>query len=353
MKKEAMFYEKLDRKRVRCRLCAHSCLIADSRFGICGVRQNLEGTLHTMIYAQVVAANIDPVEKKPLYHFLPGTISYSVGTMGCNFQCGFCQNWQISQVGESGVDPFSAGWELLPDTVVREAMKNNCLSISYTYTEPTIFFEYAYDTARKAKDADLRNIFVSNGYMPAPVIDEIAPYLDAANIDLKSFSKEYYRRNCKADLQPVLDCIAHMKEKGIWIEVTTLIIPGENDSERELKAIAGFLAGLDRGIPWHVTAFHPDYHFRGYPETAEETLHRAQEIGLAQGLYYVYAGNIPGEARTLCYACGEVLVTRHRFNTSGVNLKDGHCPKCGAKIGGIWKRPERNGKEKVEMIADV
>jgi len=336
MKKEAMFYDKLDNKEVRCYLCAHQCKIAKSRFGICGVRKNVEGRLNTLVYAQAAAANVDPIEKKPLYHFLPGTNSYSIGTVGCNFRCGFCQNWQVSQVSASH-NPFSAGHELLPHEVVEEAKKNKCSSISYTYTEPTIFFEYAYDTAKLAVEAGLRNIFVTNGYMTRQAVDTIKPYLDAANIDLKSFREDYYRKNCKARLQPVLDYITYMKQLNIWIEITTLIIPGENDSDEELSHISRFIAQLDRNIPWHITRFQPDYQFLAHQATPISSLMRAKEIGQKEGLCYVYPGNILQDSDTYCHNCGELLVKRSHPDPETLTLADGHCPSCGAEMPGVWQ----------------
>ncbi len=337
MKREAMLYEKLDNKRVHCFLCAHECKITNSRFGVCNVRQNIEGELYTLIYGQVIAANIDPIEKKPLYHFLPGSSSYSIATMGCNFRCGFCQNWQISQVSEkNGV--ISAGYELVPRQVVEEAKKHDCLSISYTYTEPTIFFEYAYDSARLAREAGLFNVFVTNGYMTKQALETIKPYLDAANVDLKSFSEAYYKNSCKARLQPVLDSIVYMKELNIWVELTTLIIPSLNDTEDNLRQIARFIAQeLGLGTPWHISRFYPAYELGNLPQTPVETLHKARDIGLQAGLRYVYIGNVPESdgANTYCYDCGALLV--HRYDSAVLENKiaEGRCYNCGAKIDGV------------------
>jgi pyruvate formate lyase activating enzyme len=253
MIKEARLWKKLDNQMVHCYLCAHECKILESKFGVCGVRQNVQGVLYTMVYADVIAANIDPIEKKPLYHFLPGSRSYSIATIGCNFKCGFCQNWQISQASAKE-DYGHARREVLPRQVVEEAVKNNCRSISYTYTEPTIFFEFAFDTAQLAEEAGLYNVFVTNGYMTRQALETIQPYLTAANVDLKSFSDASYKKNCQARLQPVLDTISSMKSLGVWVEVTTLVIPGENDSDNELKHIAEFLAGVDCMIPWHISS---------------------------------------------------------------------------------------------------
>jgi len=336
MKKEAMLYEKLDNKQVHCYLCSHECKIKNARVGICGVRQNTEGILHTLIYAQAIAANIDPIEKKPLYHFLPGSSSYSIATIGCNFRCGFCQNWQISQVSKRNRDLLS-GFELVPEQVVEEAKKHDCLSISYTYTEPTIFFEYAYDTARLAKKAGLSNVFVTNGFMTRQALDTIKPYLDAANVDLKSYSEAYYKNNCKARLQPVLDSIAYMKQLNIWVEVTTLVIPDQNDSEEELNQIASFVAKLDKDMPWHISRFHPDYQFTNHTPTPIETLRRAREIGKKHGLRYVYLGNVLEGSETHCYKCNRLLIKRAYMGIDKNYIQNGRCPSCGIQVNGIWK----------------
>ncbi|MFH1363694.1 MAG: AmmeMemoRadiSam system radical SAM enzyme [Candidatus Omnitrophota bacterium] len=286
--KEAMLYEKLAQDQVCCQLCAHHCKIAPGQTGICGVRQNKQGTLYSLVYAKAIACQVDPVEKKPLYHFHPGSKIYSIATVGCNFQCGFCQNWQISQNSQGLKD----SWELSPRQIVDKAKACGCLSIAYTYGEPTVFFEYAYDTARLAKQENLYNVFVTNGYMSKEAISLIRPYLDAANIDLKSFRQAFYRDICRAELEPVLDSIRLMKELGIWIEITTLIIPGENDSLKELENIAGFIAEVGKDIPWHISRFHPDYKFLDHQPTALESLEKAKAIGEKAGLRYVYLGNV-------------------------------------------------------------
>ena len=335
MNKEALLWNKLDEKRVHCYLCAHECRISESKFGICGVRQNVGGILYTLVYGEGIAAHVDPIEKKPLYHFLPGTMSYSIATVGCNFKCGFCQNWQISQASMRNGVVASRG-TLMPEQIVEETKKNNCSSISYTYTEPTIFFEYAYDTARLTKQAGLYNVFVTNGYMTRQALDMIKPYLDAANVDLKSFSEAYYKKNCKAHLQPVLDTIASMKELGIWLEVTTLVIPGENDSDEELSQIAEFLARVDKDIPWHISRFHPDYRLLDHTATPVETLRRAREIGHRKGLRYIYLGNVPEGANTYCYRCQQLVTERRYMGVKSDNLKKGRCPACDTEIRGIW-----------------
>lgn len=290
MMQEAMFYNKAKGKEAQCYLCAHNCKIALGQFGFCGVRQNIQGVLNTLVYAQVIAANVDPIEKKPLYHFLPGSMSFSIATVGCNFRCGFCQNWQISQA--SGQNKAREVYKMIPERIVEEAKKNHCQSISYTYTEPTIFFEYAYDIAKVAKQAGLKNIFVTNGYMSKEALETISPYLDAANIDLKSFREKFYVENCKGHLQPVLDSIKLAKKLGVWIEITTLIIPGHNDSASELSDIAGFIASVGKDIPWHISRFHPDYHFLNQKLTPIETLKKAEDLGKKAGLDHVYLGNV-------------------------------------------------------------
>ncbi|MBN2246560.1 MAG: AmmeMemoRadiSam system radical SAM enzyme, partial [Candidatus Aminicenantes bacterium] len=233
---EARLYKKEKNDDVTCFLCSHRCRIAPNKFGICGVRQNQGGILKTLVYGEVIAAHVDPIEKKPLYHFLPGSLAFSIATIGCNFRCPFCQNWQISQSNKkNGVS--IPGESFLPSEIVKAAQRQGCKSISYTYTEPTIFFEFAFDTAKMAKEAGLGNSFVTNGYMTSEALEEIRPYLDAANVDLKAFNETFYRKMCGAHLQPVLDAIGTMKKLGIWVEITTLIIPGQNDDPGELKAL--------------------------------------------------------------------------------------------------------------------
>ncbi|MFA6472669.1 MAG: AmmeMemoRadiSam system radical SAM enzyme [Candidatus Latescibacterota bacterium] len=332
---QAMLYESLENKRVHCFLCSHHCRIAPSNYGICGVRRNEDGMLYTMVYGSVIASHVDPIEKKPLYHFLPGTRSYSIATVGCNFKCSFCQNWTISQA--STKDGSLEGYEMTPGSIVSEALKNRCRSISYTYTEPTIFFEYAYDTAKLAREAGLFNIFVTNGYMTGEALDVITPYLDAANVDLKSFRDEYYRTMCKARLQPVLDTIVRMKEKNIWVEVTTLIVPGENDSEDELNATAKFLSDVSIDIPWHISRFFPNYTLSDHSATPLKTLLKAREIGKKHGIRFIYIGNVDGYGDTRCYTCDTLLVKRAFMTAQKNHLTDTVCPDCGAEIKGIWK----------------
>ncbi len=335
MKHKAMLWEKLEDEKVRCDLCAHNCVIREGDFGICGMRKNNAGELLTYAYGSVIANHVDPVEKKPLYHFLPGSLSYSVATIGCNFRCSFCQNWTISQV--SARDGEADGYELKPEEIVREAVKNGCRSISYTYTEPTIFFEYAYEASKIAREKGIYNIFVTNGFMTAEAIDTIRPYLDAANVDLKFFNDESYRKICKARLRPVLDSIARMKDLGIWVEVTTLVVPGENDSPEELRKIAAFLASVSKDIPWHISRFHPDYKYVEAHPTPLKTMEKAFAIGKEEGLKYVYLGNVAAGGDTLCPSCGILLIERSGF-ASGISedfTAEGKCAACGCAGAGV------------------
>jgi pyruvate formate lyase activating enzyme len=333
---EAMLWDAAEKERVVCALCAHRCAIAAGGWGVCGVRENRAGALVTHAYGEVVAANVDPIEKKPFYHFLPGTTSLSIAAAGCNFKCGFCQNWQISQL--SAKDSETAGGQkLAPAEVVRAAQARKCRSISYTYTEPTIFFEYAFDTARLAKAAGLANTFVTNGFMTAEAVEAIQPYLDAANVDLKAFRDETYKKTCKGRLQPVLDSIALMRKRGIWVEVTTLVVPGMNDGEDELRDIARFLAGVDHDIPWHLSRFHPDYEFTDRGATPLPLLRKAEGWGREAGLKFVYIGNVAGEDEvTLCPQCGTELIRRRGFSVVFNRVASGRCPECRTGIAGVF-----------------
>jgi len=331
MRKEARLYEKLSRGVVRCTLCAHRCTIKPGRRGLCGVRENDGGVLFTSVFGEAIAVHVDPIEKKPLFNFLPGTRSFSIATVGCNFRCRFCQNAEISQAPKEGLSLRGEEWQ--PAQVVAAAASHGCESIAYTYTEPTVFFEYACAIAKMAHGDGIKNVFVTNGYMTLEALNEIDPYLDAANVDLKSFDDEFYRRQCGARLQPVLDTIQAMAERGIWVEVTTLVIPGLNDSDEELRQIARFLAGLNPDLPWHVSRFQPRYRMLDRPRTPEATMHRAAEIGQEAGLRYVYVGNMPGNRyeNTLCPSCGAVAVSRLGYSTT-LNLEGHRCASCGQEL---------------------
>ncbi len=333
--KEAYLYEKLPEGKVRCALCHHQCVIADGKRGRCHVRENREGTLYSLVYERPISTNVDPIEKKPFFHFVPGSSAFSIATVGCNFRCLHCQNHEISQMPreERGI----IGERISCEEVVSLALKYRCASIAYTYTEPTIFFEYAYDTATIAHTKGIKNTFVTNGFMTSEALEMIAPYLDGANVDLKSFSKKFYREVCNAKLQPVLDAIRKMRDLGIWVEVTTLVIPTLNDSEGELREVARFLCSVSPEIPWHVSAFHPTYKMLDRPRTSSGIIKRAREIGLEEGLRYVYSGNIPGEEgeSTYCYHCKNLLVHRWGFQIVENNLKEGRCPYCSTPIDGV------------------
>jgi len=336
MKKEAMLYEKLDNNMVHCYLCGHQCKIAEGKAGICLVRKNEAGTLFSLVYRNAIATNVDPIEKKPLYHFSPGTQSFSIATAGCNFRCGFCQNWEISQMNILEVPDYISR-DLGPDAVVSGAIRKNCQSISYTYTEPTIYFEYAYDCAKIAREKGLKNVFVTNGYMSKEALQMIQPYLDAANVDLKYFKDESYRKICAGSLQPVLDSIRLMKELGIWVEVTTLVVPGSNDSPEELKGIAEFLSSVDKFIPWHISRFFPNYKFTDLDATPEAALKIAEEIGYKAGLKYVYVGNVQGWGNdTRCHNCKKLLIKREGFSIIENKVQEGKCAFCHEQIAGVF-----------------
>jgi pyruvate formate lyase activating enzyme len=334
--REASFYEKVGENKVRCRLCRHLCLITDGKRGICGVRENHGGVLYTLVYGKPCSWHVDPIEKKPLFHFFPGSKAFSIATVGCNFRCRHCQNHEISQLPRD--EKKIAGFAMTPEEVVEQARREGCRSISYTYTEPTIFYEYAFDIARLAKEAGLANTFVTNGYIEAEPLAAIRPHLDGANIDLKGFSPAFYRKVCGAKLEGVLTSIKEFKALGIWIELTTLIIPGYNDTEEELGQIAAFIAHeVGPETPWHVSAFYPTYRLTDAFCTPAERLTKAREIGLGNGLRYVYTGNIPGleGEDTCCHNCGKPVIRRRGFVVGEYSIKDGACLFCGARMDGV------------------
>ncbi|MCG6878961.1 MAG: AmmeMemoRadiSam system radical SAM enzyme [Deltaproteobacteria bacterium] len=334
--KEAILYEKLSNGRVRCRLCNHFCIIDDGHKGTCGVRENHSGMLMSLVYGKIIAGHCDPIEKKPLFHFLPGSRSYSIATAGCNFRCLFCQNADISQM------PLDRnrilGEDTAPEDTVQAALNQGAASISYTYTEPTVYLETALETARIATERGLKNVFVSNGYMTPAALREMRGNLHAANIDLKAFNDKFYREQCGARLKPVLKSLEIMKEMGIWIEVTTLLIPGLNDEPEELKDLAQFLVNLDPDIPWHISRFHPTYHLTNIPSTPVATIRRARDLGYDAGLKYVYTGNIHGDdgENTFCHSCKALLINRTGFFVSENRIKNNRCANCGKEIPGRW-----------------
>jgi pyruvate formate lyase activating enzyme len=333
--REAAHYQ-CENDETICGLCAQQCRIKPGRVGRCGVRQNIDGVLYTLVYGELVAEHLDPIEKKPLFHVLPGSRSLSIATMGCNFKCRHCQNHSISQVRGFSADQLK-GRNTSAEQVVESAKKNECQSVSYTYVEPTVFYEFAYDCAVLANENNIKNVFVSNGYLSKQAGREIAPYLDAINIDVKSYNDDVYKQICGARLQPVLDNVMLMKELGVWVEVTTLVIPGLNDSDAELSCIASFLADVDPTIPWHVSAFYPTYKMIDRGPTPSETLIRAAQIGRDAGLMFVYEGNSPGGGEnTMCTSCGEVVISRYGFSILENKLVGGCCPACNDPLPGIW-----------------
>jgi pyruvate formate lyase activating enzyme len=332
---EALFYAKEGDNRVRCGLCRFRCLIDDGSRGICKVRENRGGTLFSLVYGRVVAEHLDPIEKKPLFHVKPGSTSYSIATAGCNFHCRHCQNYAISQIEPDRSIP---GSPRTPEEVVASAVKSGAASIAYTYTEPTIFYEFALDTALLAREQGLMNVFVTNGYISQEPLARIAPFLDAANVDLKGFSEKFYREIVGAQLSEVLDCLVEYRRLGIWLEITTLIIPGLNDGEEELRGIADFIVqNLGAETPWHVSQFYPTYKLLESSRTPVSTLQLARDIGLASGLRYVYEGNVPGAGgeNTVCPDCGNVVVERYGYRIVANRIKQGACPACGTRVAGL------------------
>ena len=357
--REAMHYETQPDGRVRCRLCPLECRIADGVIGACGVRVNHHGTLYTLVYDRIAAHHVDPIEKKPLFHFYPGSLAYSIATVGCCLRCTFCQNWEMSQWPKThlprrtecgdgaashkicpalaGMAAAIPGRPVTPGEIVDAAVRSGARSIAYTYTEPTIFFELAFDTAVRAREAGLKNVFVTSGFTSEAPLRQIAPVLDAVNVDLKFFRDVSYTHISRARLGPVLDAIRLYHDLGVWLEVTTLVIPGVNDSDGELKDIARFIRSVGAEVPWHVTQFYPTYEMLDRPPTPVATLRRARRIGLDAGLRYVYEGNVPGEGgeSTWCYDCGTLLIERYGHAVIGNRIRAGRCPACGAPIDGV------------------
>ncbi len=336
--RKARFWRKREDK-VLCELCPHSCLLGEGELGLCGVRVVKQGQLWTLNYGKVVAAHLDPIEKKPLYHFLPGTASWSIAAPGCNLRCLWCQNWEISQL-----PLLYPGWErevpeMSSKDVVRRALELGASTIAYTYTEPTVFYEFAADTMVLAAEAGLRNVWVTNGFINPKPLQALAGLLHAANVDLKTsrVMEEY----TGGRVRPVMQALKLLKAMGVWVEVTTLVVPGVNDSDEDLRSIARFIRDeLGPGTPWHVSRFWPAYKAGHIPPTPPQTVLRAYEIGREEGLYYVYPGNLPaGELEdTCCPRCGHALVRRRGFWVEGIDITpDGRCPRCGREVEGVWK----------------
>jgi len=336
MMKEVRLYKKLENEKVQCLTCAHRCRIVEGKRGVCGVRENRGGTLYSLVYGKAIAMHVDPIEKKPLFHFYPGSFSFSVATVGCNMRCLNCQNADISQMVQNHHE--ITGRSVSPKELVDMALKHLCRSISYTYTEPGVYWDYAYDTAVIASQKGMKNNFVTNGYLSSESLNEIAPYLHGANVDLKAFRNETYQKVCGATLQPVLDTIRRMKDLGIWIEITTLLIPDLNDSREELEKIARFIYDVDPDIPWHISRFYPTYRMTDRMGTSIASIQKARKIGLDTGLKYVYIGNVPGDEgeSTFCPGCRIRLIHRTGFQVISKCLVDGKCPECGTIIEGVW-----------------
>jgi len=332
-----MQYFKTLGDKIECLLCRHHCKLKEGQVGICGINMNKNGKLINLVYGHPSSINIDPIEKKPLFHFLPGSNILSFGTVGCNFKCPFCQNWQIAHTNKVNNSIYVS-----PEEMVNLALKYNTKSIAYTYNEPSVFYPYARDVGILAKKKGFKNVFVTNGFESMEEIEDMKTWVDACNVDLKSFNEEYYKKVLKGKLEYVLDTIKRLHDVGIWQEITTLIVPRDNDSEEELTKIAEFIASVGKEIPWHISRFHPDYKVQDKPPTPMETMIKAYEIGKKAGLKYVYLGNIAMPVITYCPKCNEELIVRSIYRVEKNILKIdengiAHCPKCAESIEGVWK----------------
>jgi pyruvate formate lyase activating enzyme len=341
MSQTAWLSKKLKNNKILCEACSQACVLSEGEYGVCGVRRVEDGELKLLVYGLVAALNVDPIEKKPMFHFLPKTRVFSLGTVGCNFSCSFCQNHKISQYPKENNHEIS-GQEFSAERLVELAIENECDSIAYTYNEPIVFFEYTYDIAKIAHKKGLKNIYVTSGYETHRAIDFLEPLIDGMNIDIKSFSDEFYKQVCGARLKPVLDAVTYAHKKGIWIEITTLLITGKNDSDEEIRSIAKFIANLDTSIPWHLSAFYPTYKMLGTPRTPESTLLRAYKIGQEEGLKYLYIGNVDNEdyESTYCPSCKNRVINRSgnigQFVSNELD-ENGTCPYCKNRLDGVWK----------------
>ena len=327
------FQKPYDNERIICTLCKHYCKLKEGQTGICGVNQNSNGEMECLVYGYPTALAVDPVEKKPLYHFFPDSKSLSIGTVGCNFHCSFCQNWTISQTSKIDKSIYYS-----PQKIVELAIENNCQSISYTYNEPTIFYPYARDIALEAKKHNIKNIFVTDGYESEEVINDMIGIIDAVNVDLKAFNEQYYKKELGGELNKVLDGLKLFAKHNIWLEITTLLVPGKNDSEEEVRQIAQFIANeLGVHVPWHISAFHPSYKENNLPSTSLESLKKAYDIGKEAGLQHIYMGNIGVENHTLCPSCKMQLIERKAFGVGQNKLQNSNqCPNCDYKIEGVF-----------------
>jgi pyruvate formate lyase activating enzyme len=332
---EARYYKKHPDREIECLLCPRLCKLGDKERGYCGVRQNDGGTYYTLVYGKACSANVDPIEKKPFFHFLPGTEAFSIATAGCNVNCKFCQNWQISQVRPEQVPHF----DLPPVEVAAAAQRNKCRSIAYTYTEPTVFFEYMYDSAVEARKKGLKNCVVTAGHIqPEPLLD-LLEVVDAIKIDLKSFRQDFYKEYVRGDLQPVLDSIRIVSQSKVWLEIVYLVIPTLNDDEKDIRSMCRWMAKeIGRDIPLHFTRFHPMYLVKNLPPTPISTLESLHDIAIGEGIHYVYVGNVPGHGaeNTFCPRCGKVVIERFGMQVKAVAMNEGTCGFCQSPIPGIW-----------------
>jgi pyruvate formate lyase activating enzyme len=333
---KARHWEKLDEGRIRCTLCPKECRVADKERGYCGVRENIRGDYYTLVYSRLCSAHTDPVEKKPLFHFLPGTTAFSIATAGCNFECKFCQNWEISQFRPEQIPSV----KYTPKDIALAALKDGARSIAYTYTEPVIFFEYMFDCASEGNKKGLKNVMISNGYIQKKPMEELVEVLSAVKIDLKAFTDGFYKKTCGGTLKPVLDTLTLLKSKGIWFEIVVLIIPTLNDSIEENRKMGRWIkANLGADVPMHFTRFYPTYKIKNLPRTPVETLEDIHKAVKSEGLNYVYIGNVPGhEAEsTYCPKCSKPVIKRWGFEIVENNItKKGNCAACGTRIPGIW-----------------
>jgi pyruvate formate lyase activating enzyme len=333
--KEALFYDKLTDKLVQCHICPWNCMIKEGDLGFCRARKNINGTLYALGYAAPCAVHIDPIEKKPFFNYHPGSEVFSLASAGCNLRCKFCQNWEISQ--SSPLE--TQNYDLSPRDIVKEALKEHCRFIAYTYSEPTNFYEYMLDICKLAKKRGLKNIYHSNGYINPEPLKALCHYLDAANIDLKGFSEEYYQKICGAHLQPVLDTLVTLHKQGVWLEITNLILPGENDDPEMIKAMCQWImANLGPDVPLHFSRFYPTYQLKNLPPTQIRTLEQARDIAISAGIHYVYIGNVighPGES-TYCPNCHKTVVKRVGFSVIETHITAGKCAYCGYPIAGRW-----------------
>ena len=333
--KECMFYKKLDENNVQCNLCPRQCIIAEGKRGNCKTRENQKGKLYSLVYAKPCAIAIDPIEKKPLYHFMPGSSVYSIGTAGCNLHCQFCQNWTTSQARPEDITSMT----LTPKQVIAEAENHGCHAIAYTYNEPIIFYEYVLDCAKLAKKKGIKNIIVCNGFINQEPLKEWCKYIDAANIDLKAFTDKFYKQMTGAWIKPVLESIKTLKKQGIWLEITNLLIPALNDRPAEIKKMCKWIKeNIGTTTPLHFTAFYPCYKVLDIPPTPKNILLKAKSIADKEGLKYVYVGYVPAEkeSNTHCPKCGKLLIERGWFNIIQNNIRKGKC-SCGYKTEGIWE----------------